>query len=139
MHPTLTPAAAVATPAGGASSSPPSGLPLWAAVPAAIIGGLALSLASPPVGWWPLALLSVTLALITLVGRSIGGALLVGAEVRLQHRTARRTQGKKVLRCHREQQDRQVCASALHVHPPGCSQWGNHSCALLCTSVDVPK
>ena len=79
MHPTLTPAAAVATPAGGASSSPPSGLPLWAAVPAAIIGGLALSLASPPVGWWPLALLSVTLALITLVGRSIGGALLVGA------------------------------------------------------------
>ncbi|AZH79348.1 apolipoprotein N-acyltransferase [Microbacterium sp. Y-01] len=78
MHPTLTPAAAVALPAGGASS-PPSGLPLWAAVPAAIIGGLALSLASPPAGWWPLALLSVTLALITLVGRSIGGALLVGA------------------------------------------------------------
>ncbi|MFS2280628.1 apolipoprotein N-acyltransferase [Microbacterium sp. OR21] len=38
-----------------------------------------MSLASPPVGWWPLALLSVTLALSTLVGRSIGGALLVGA------------------------------------------------------------
>ena len=72
------------TPAAGAVPtadvfSPSRGLPLWAAIPAAVIGGLALSLASPPIGWWPLALLGVTLALITLVGRSIGGATLVGA------------------------------------------------------------
>lgn len=54
------------------------GLPLWAAVPAAAVGGLALTLALPPGGWWPLVLVSVTLALITLFGRSVGGALLVG-------------------------------------------------------------
>lgn len=53
-------------------------LPLWAAVPVAAAGGVALDLASPPLGWWPLALVSVTLALATLIGRSIGGALLAG-------------------------------------------------------------
>ena len=55
-----------------------TGLPLWAAVPAAAAAGYALDLASPDVGWWPLALVSVTVALLSLMGRSIGGALLVG-------------------------------------------------------------
>lgn len=54
------------------------GLPLWAAVLAAAVAGLALDLASPAVGWWPVTFVSVTVALITLVGRSVGGAALTG-------------------------------------------------------------
>lgn len=53
-------------------------LPMRAALPVAIIAGVALDLATPDVGWWPLAFFSVILALATLVGRSIGGALMVG-------------------------------------------------------------
>ncbi|WP_319034808.1 apolipoprotein N-acyltransferase [Microbacterium sp. LRZ72] len=37
-----------------------------------------MDLGSPSVGWWPLTLVSVTMALISLIGRSVGGALLVG-------------------------------------------------------------
>ncbi|MDT0188510.1 apolipoprotein N-acyltransferase [Microbacterium sp. ARD31] len=53
-------------------------LPLWAAVLASAAAGLLLDLASAPVGWWPLTFVSVTVALVALMGRSIGGALLVG-------------------------------------------------------------
>ena len=53
-------------------------LPLWVAVPASAAAGLLLDLASPPVGWWPVTFVSVTVAVVTLIGRSIGGALLVG-------------------------------------------------------------
>lgn len=69
---------AVSAPALAARVAAREGPPLWAAAPAAAVGGFALTLALPPVGWWPLVLVSVTLALITLVGRSVGGALLVG-------------------------------------------------------------
>ena len=53
-------------------------LPVWAAVLASAAAGLLLALASAPVGWWPLTFVSVTVALVALIGRSIGGALLVG-------------------------------------------------------------
>ena len=53
-------------------------LPVWAAVLASAAAGLLLDLASAPVGWWPLTFVSVTVAVVTLIGRSIGGALLVG-------------------------------------------------------------
>ena len=52
-------------------------LPVWAAVLASAAAGLLLDLASAPVGW-PLTFVSVTVALVALIGRSIGGALLVG-------------------------------------------------------------
>ena len=53
-------------------------LPVWAAVLASAAAGLLLDLASAPVGWWPLTFVSVTVALVALIGRSFGGALLVG-------------------------------------------------------------
>ncbi|GMM95524.1 apolipoprotein N-acyltransferase [Microbacterium sp. MTN4-26] len=53
-------------------------LPVWAAVLASAAAGLLLDLASASVGWWPLAFVSVTVALVALIGRSFGGALLVG-------------------------------------------------------------
>ncbi|MGB3373948.1 MAG: apolipoprotein N-acyltransferase [Microbacterium sp.] len=53
-------------------------LPLRAAVPVAVVAGVALDLATPDVGWWPLTFVSVALALATLVGRSIAGALMLG-------------------------------------------------------------
>ena len=53
-------------------------LPMRAAVPIAAAAGILLDLASAPLGWWPLAFVSVTFALATLVGRRLGGALLVG-------------------------------------------------------------
>ncbi|GAA3640879.1 apolipoprotein N-acyltransferase [Microbacterium awajiense] len=53
-------------------------LPLWGAVLASAAAGFLLDLASPPVGWWPLTFVSVTVALLCLVGRSIRGGLLVG-------------------------------------------------------------
>ncbi|WP_298740912.1 apolipoprotein N-acyltransferase [uncultured Microbacterium sp.] len=74
--PSLVPAA---TPGQGTLQRARSwSMPLWAAVSAAAAAGFLLNLASPPVGWWPLTFVSVTAALLTLVGRSIGGALLVG-------------------------------------------------------------
>ena len=53
-------------------------LPLWAAVVASIAGGAILDLAYPSVGWWPLAFIGVGLSLVSLIGRSLWGALLVG-------------------------------------------------------------
>lgn len=54
-------------------------LPLWVAVLAALISGPLLDLAFPDVGWWPLAFPAVAFALLALVGRTVWGALLVGA------------------------------------------------------------
>ena len=54
-------------------------LPLWAAAPRAATAGLLLDVAFPDFGWWPLAFVSVALLLLSLIGRSAGGALLVGA------------------------------------------------------------
>ncbi|WP_243226691.1 apolipoprotein N-acyltransferase [Microbacterium sp. CIAB417] len=53
-------------------------LPLWAAMVVAAAGGLALDLATPAIGWWPLALVAVTMSLISLIGRSILTSFLVG-------------------------------------------------------------
>lgn len=53
-------------------------LKFWVAVPLAAVAGLAMDLSTPEVSWWPFAFISVILALFTLIGRSVGGALLVG-------------------------------------------------------------
>jgi apolipoprotein N-acyltransferase len=53
-------------------------LPLWSAILVAIGGGAVLDLAFPDVGWWPLAFVGVAASLVTLVGRSVGCAFLVG-------------------------------------------------------------
>ena len=53
-------------------------LPLWAAVLVSIAGGLGLTLAFAPIGWWPLAFVAVAVSLTAVIGRSIGGAVLVG-------------------------------------------------------------
>ena len=78
--PTTTPLLTAVSPARSpmdASNSRPL-LPMWAAVLVAAAAGVALNLASPPLGWWPLAFVGVIPALATLIGRSPGGALLVG-------------------------------------------------------------
>lgn len=54
-------------------------VPLWAALALAIGGGFALDAAFPSLGWWPLAFVAVPLALVSLVGRSLWGSVLVGA------------------------------------------------------------
>lgn len=54
-------------------------MPLWAALVLAAAGGLALDAAFPSLGWWPLAFVAVPLALVSLVGRSVPGSMLVGA------------------------------------------------------------
>lgn len=54
-------------------------LPLWAAAIVAAGAGYILDLAYPDIGWWPLAFVGVGLALVVMIGRSIGGALLIGA------------------------------------------------------------
>ncbi len=59
-------------------SDPRPLLPLWAAVLVAIAGGAILDLAFPDVGWWPLAFVGVGASLVTLIGRSAGGAFVVG-------------------------------------------------------------
>lgn len=53
-------------------------LPLWAAVLASIAGGFALDLAFPDVAWWPAAFVAVVLALVSLIGRRTGSAVVVG-------------------------------------------------------------
>ncbi|WP_085370162.1 apolipoprotein N-acyltransferase [Leifsonia sp. NCR5] len=50
----------------------------WVALPLSAVAGFVLDLATPGVGWWPLTFVSVALALTTLIGRSVGGTLLVG-------------------------------------------------------------
>lgn len=53
-------------------------LPWWAAIPVAAVAGFVYDLGFPEVGIWPLAFAGIALALLTLIGRSAGGALLVG-------------------------------------------------------------
>ena len=53
-------------------------LPLWAAAPVAAAAGLILTLAFPAVAWWPAVFVAVPLALLSLIGRRIGAAVLVG-------------------------------------------------------------
>lgn len=53
-------------------------LPLWLAVVSAALGGLALDASFPSLGIWPLAFAAVILSLVSLIGRGVGGALLVG-------------------------------------------------------------
>ncbi|MGU3643581.1 apolipoprotein N-acyltransferase [Microbacterium sp. C23T] len=52
--------------------------PLWAAVPLSVLAGVLFDLAFPSVAWWPMAFVSVALALVTLIGRRTGGAFLTG-------------------------------------------------------------
>jgi len=58
-------------------ASPPV-LPLWAAAIASAAAGLLLTLAFPALSWWPVVFVAVPLALVSLIGRRVGGALLVG-------------------------------------------------------------
>jgi len=53
-------------------------LPLWAALSASVAGGLALTLAFPIPGWWPMVFVAVPFALLALIGRRLGAALLCG-------------------------------------------------------------
>ena len=53
-------------------------LPLWAALPVAAVAGIVMDLAYPDVGFWPAAFLATGLMLLTLIGRSVSGALTVG-------------------------------------------------------------
>jgi len=63
----------------GASAvvSPPLSLDL--ALLAAIVGGWLMDLGYPDVAWWPMTLVGTAFVIASLRGRSIGGALLVGA------------------------------------------------------------
>ncbi|MCR2811956.1 apolipoprotein N-acyltransferase [Microbacterium sp. zg.Y1084] len=64
---------------GSRAGTPPRPvLPLWGALVAALVGGPVLDLAFPDVGWWPLAFAGVAIALVSLIGRTAWGALLVG-------------------------------------------------------------
>ncbi|MCU1439460.1 MAG: lnt [Rhodoglobus sp.] len=53
-------------------------LPLWAAVLVAAASGPIMDAGFPDKGIWPLTLVGVGLVLVTLIGRGIGGSLLVG-------------------------------------------------------------
>jgi apolipoprotein N-acyltransferase len=54
-------------------------VPLPAALAVAVAGGLALDASFPSLGWWPLAFVAVPLALVSLIGRTVWGGVLVGA------------------------------------------------------------
>lgn len=54
-------------------------LPLGVAALAAVAGGWLMDLGFPDIGWWPLTIVGTALVLAALRGRSIGGALLIGA------------------------------------------------------------
>ncbi len=45
---------------------------------ASVLGGLALTTAFPALSWWPMVFVAIPLALVSLIGRSVGGAFLVG-------------------------------------------------------------
>lgn len=69
----------VARPRGSAALPPARPvLPLWAAVLAAAAGGFILTLAFPTTAWWPVVFLAIPLALLSLIGRRLWGAVLVG-------------------------------------------------------------
>jgi len=52
--------------------------PLWLSVVLAASGGVVNALAFPGLGWWPLVLIGTPLILGSVLGRRLGGALLVG-------------------------------------------------------------
>jgi len=54
-------------------------IPLGVAVLAALVGGWMMDLGFPDLGWWPLTIVGTAVVLWALRGRSIGGALLIGA------------------------------------------------------------
>lgn len=62
-------------PAGPRAAAPSLGI----AVLAAALGGWTMDLGFPDLGWWPLTIVGTALVVLSLRGRSIGGALLVGA------------------------------------------------------------
>ena len=61
--------------AGDTSNRP---LPLWAAILVAAASGPVLDAGFPDRGVWPLTFVGIALVLITIIGRTVGGALLVG-------------------------------------------------------------
>lgn len=62
----------------GATAAPRPALPLWAAVLAVLAAGPVADAAYPDRGWWPFALLGVAVLLVSLIGRTVGAAMLVG-------------------------------------------------------------
>ncbi len=54
-------------------------MPMPIAVVAAIAGGWLMDLGYPDLAWWPFTILGTALVLASLRGRTIGGALLIGA------------------------------------------------------------
>ncbi len=54
-------------------------MPLPVAVMASIAGGWLMDLGYPDLAWWPFTILGTALVLASLRGRTIGGALLIGA------------------------------------------------------------
>lgn len=80
MSPTI-PLRPVATPTKRKEAVRPAptwSIPLGAAVPLSAVAALLLTFASAPLGWWPLTFVSVTVGVMIFIGRSVGGALLVG-------------------------------------------------------------
>ncbi len=61
-----------------ATASPAPLLPLWAAAPVSVAGGIVLSTAFPALAWWPAVFVAVPLALLPLIGRRAWGAVLIG-------------------------------------------------------------
>jgi apolipoprotein N-acyltransferase len=53
-------------------------IPLWLAVIVAAASGPVLALGFPGTGWWPLTFVGVAMVLVCLIGRRIGGSILVG-------------------------------------------------------------
>lgn len=72
-------ARSLVTPPSALSASAPAGPRLGVAVLAAALGGWTMDLGFPDLGWWPFTILGTALVLWSLRGRSVGGALLVGA------------------------------------------------------------
>ncbi len=53
-------------------------LPLWAALVASVAAGLLLTTAYPALAWWPMVFVAVPLVLVSLIGRRLWAAVLVG-------------------------------------------------------------
>lgn len=62
-----------------ATSATARPLPLALALLVAIAGGWLIDLGYPDTGWWPLTIAGTALVVVSLRGRSVGGALLIGA------------------------------------------------------------
>lgn len=72
-------ASSLTTPSLAQPAPAPAGPRLGVAVLAAALGGWTMDLGFPDLNWWPFTILGTALVLWSLRGRSIGGALLVGA------------------------------------------------------------